>query len=68
MDLWEFYDLKKDPMELNNLMGKKAYKGRIRKLKSELYRLKKQYGNELSLEELKYITETDFGGLESKNK
>ena len=66
MDIWEFYDLKKDPMELNNLISKKAHKGRIKKLKSELYKLKKQYGNELSVEELKYITDTDFGGLESK--
>ena len=66
IDVWEFYDLKKDPLELNNLISKKVYKGRIKKLKSELYKLKKQYGNELSMEELKYITDTDFGGLESK--
>jgi len=68
MDVWEFYDLKKDPSELNNLIHSAAYKGRIKKLKAELYQLKKDYGNQLSLEELRYITDTDFGGLESKKK
>jgi hypothetical protein len=68
MDVWEFYDLKKDPMELNNLIHSAAYKGRIKKLKAELYQLKQDYGNQLSLEELRHITDTDFGGLESKKK
>ena len=68
MDVWEFYDLKKDPSELNNLIDSAAYKGRIKKLKAELYQLKYDYGNQLSLQELRYITDTDFGGLESKKK
>ena len=68
MDVWEFYDLKKDPGELNNLIDLAAYKGRIKKLKTELYQLKEKYGNQLSLKELRYITDTDFGGLESKKK
>ena len=68
MDVWEFYDLKKDPSELNNLIDSAAYKGRINKLKAELYQLKEDYGNQLSLQELRHITDTDFGGLESKKK
>jgi hypothetical protein len=68
MDVWEFYDLKKDPSELNNLIDSDAYKGRIKKLKVELYKLKEDYGNQLSLEELRHITDTDYGGLESKKK
>jgi hypothetical protein len=33
-----------------------------------VYQLKQDYGNQLSLEELRHITDTDFGGLESKKK
>ena len=62
----KFYDLKKDPAELNNLINLATYKGRIKKLKTELYQLKKEYSNQLSLKELRYITDNDFGGLESK--
>ena len=40
----------------------------LKKLKAELYQLKYDYGNQLSLQELRYITDTDFGGLESKKK
>ena len=34
----------------------------------ELYKLKDSYGNTLSLEELRHISDTDFGGLESRKK
>lgn len=35
-DLWELYDIKKDPKNMKNLYGDKAYAGVIKKLKSEL--------------------------------
>ena len=65
IDEWELYDLHKDPNELNNLIGNEKYVDIISVLKSELYNLKEIYGNDLSLEELRFISDNDFGGLES---
>ena len=66
MDQWELYDLKEDPNELNNLYVSKKESKLVSKLKSELYSLKQYYGNELTYEEMRKISDTDFGGLESK--
>ena len=41
-DQWELYDLVKDPDELHNLYNDPAQKEVIAKLKTELYRLKKE--------------------------
>jgi arylsulfatase A-like enzyme len=68
MDVWELYDLKNDPNEMNNLIHIEANSELIEELKKELYKLKENYGNTLSLEELRHISDTDFGGLESKKK
>ena len=69
IDVWEFYDLQKDPLEMNNLINDTSYFKIIKSLKTEIYDLKKSYGNNLSLEELRTISDSDFGGLESfKNK
>ena len=65
IDKWELYDLQKDPNELNNLISNDKYADIISNLKSELYNLKENYGNNLSLEELRFISDNDFGGLES---
>ena len=65
IDIWEFYDLQNDPNELNNLIDNDKYADIISNLKSELYNLKQNYGNDLSLDELKFISDNDFGGLES---
>lgn len=65
IDQWELYDLQSDPNELNNLIDNDKYANIIPNLKSELYNLKKNYGNNLSLEELRFISDNDFGGLES---
>lgn len=68
IDVWEFYDLKNDPFEMNNLIHTEVHSKRIEELKKELYKLKETYGNNFSLEELKHISDTDFGGLESNKK
>ena len=68
IDTWEFYDLENDPSEMNNLINNPAHASTISSLKSELYQLKESYGNTLSIEEIRYISDTDFGGLESRKK
>ena len=68
IDTWEFYDLENDLSEMNNLINNPAHASTISSLKSELYQLKESYGNTLSIEELRYISDTDFGGLESRKK
>jgi hypothetical protein len=68
MDVWELYDLDKDPNEMTNLIDDPLYKKIRSKLKQDLNDLKTQYGNNLSLEELRQISDTDFGGLESQKK
>ncbi|HYT62164.1 MAG TPA: sulfatase [Haliangiales bacterium] len=39
---WELFDLQKDPRELNNIYAEPAYARTLKKLKDELYRLKKE--------------------------
>ena len=65
IDVWELYDLKKDPNELNNIISSKNHQKLIKNLKAELYNLKKYYANKLTLDEMRNISKTDFGGLES---
>jgi hypothetical protein len=54
LDEWELYDLKKDPRELRNLHADSAYASTVKKLKTELARLRKelddrdQFADELS--------------------
>ena len=68
IDVWELYDLKNDPNELNNLISSNEHKELIDELKKELYKLKKFYKNNLTLEQMRVISKTDFGGLESNKK
>ncbi len=42
---WEFYDLQKDPKETHNAINDKVYKSIIRKMKTELLKLKKEAGD-----------------------
>ena len=65
IDVWELYDLNEDPNELNNLFYSDKHRDLALQLKQELYELKEQYGNNLSLNEMRKISDMDFGGLES---
>ena len=42
LDQWELYDLKKDPLEMKNIYADPARAGVVKKLKTELLRLKKE--------------------------
>ncbi len=68
IDVWELYDLKNDPNETNNIISSKDHEKLIESLKIELFNLKKLYGNNLTLDEMRNISKTDFGGLESNKK
>jgi arylsulfatase A-like enzyme len=46
LDQWELYDLKKDPHELKNLYADPAHAETVKKLKEEMYRLKKELKDE----------------------
>jgi arylsulfatase A-like enzyme len=46
IDQWELYDLKKDPHELKNLYADPARAETVKKLKEEMYRLKKELKDE----------------------
>ena len=45
-DQWELYDLSRDPEELLNVYSDPAYTDAVRMLKGELYRLKKEVGDQ----------------------
>ena len=65
VDLREFYDLQNDPREMNNLIHSEEHSNLIEELKKELFTLKKEYGNTMTIDELRDISDTNFGGLES---
>jgi hypothetical protein len=74
LEEWELYDLEKDPRELKNLYADRAYAGTVRKLKSELARLRKEFddrdqfadepsnGAELKEVPLELVLRYDFSG------
>ncbi len=63
IDVWEFYDLETDPSELKNEIGNPAYAELIGEMKKELEQLRVRYKNEKTFDELREITDTDFGAI-----
>ena len=58
---WELYDLEKDPKEMHNIYNDPQNQFLINKLKLELLRLKKEYGDEdENYEEMKKINDVYF--------
>ncbi|SFZ93590.1 Arylsulfatase A [Flaviramulus basaltis] len=56
VDVWELYDLKNDPNELNNIYGNNDSKALIKKLKKKLLELQKDYEDNISVEEMREQT------------
>ncbi|RUA28578.1 MAG: sulfatase, partial [Bacteroidetes bacterium] len=56
LDVWELYDLKKDPNEMNNIYGDPAYADIQEKLHKDLDGLRLTYGDNDSLSQ-KFIDE-----------
>ena len=57
MDEWELFDLEKDPNEINNSINSLENKELIASLKVRLNELKKEYKLDLSLDELRKMTD-----------
>ena len=56
VDKWEFYDLKKDSLELHNEIDNPEYQDEIKRLKNRMQELREKYGDSDSLSQ-KYIEE-----------
>jgi arylsulfatase A-like enzyme len=57
MDEWELFDLKKDPNELKNLINDPEYADVARKMKAELSKQQTYYGDTMSHEEMRAMTD-----------
>jgi len=66
IDVWELYDLEKDPDQLYNVINDPQYTNVINQLKSELKQLMIKYEDNKSLSEFRTITDTDFGSIVDK--
>ncbi len=63
IDVWELYDMEKDPNELNNVIDDPAYAKIADSLKKELKQLMIEVKDTGSLAEFREITDKDFGKL-----
>ena len=68
IDVWELYDLEKDPNQMHNIIAAPQYTNIIADLKSQLKTLMEKYENDKSLADFRAITDKDFGAIvEKKN-
>ena len=63
IDVWELYDLEKDPNQMNNIYNDPNYASTITELKAKLKNLMIKYENDKSLADFRKITDTDFGRI-----
>ena len=63
IDVWELYDLEKDPNQMNNIYSDPNYTSTIAELKVKLKNLMIKYENDKSLADFRKITDTDFGRI-----
>ncbi|MGY5354942.1 sulfatase family protein [Wenyingzhuangia sp. IMCC45467] len=63
IDVWELYDLEKDPDQMKNLINNPEYTNVISNLKTQLKGLMKKYENNRSLDDFRIITDKDFGSI-----
>ena len=63
IDVWELYDLEKDPYEIHNIINDPQYATIVSNLKTQLKELMKKYEDNKSLADFRVITDTDFGSI-----
>lgn len=63
IDVWELYDLEKDPSQMNNIYEDPNYNTVVTELKVKLKNLMVKYENDKSLVDFRKITDTDFGRI-----
>lgn len=63
IDVWELYDLEKDPNQMNNIINDAQYADVTSGLKVQLKGLMKKFENDKSLEDFRMITDKDFGSI-----
>jgi hypothetical protein len=63
IDVWELYDLDKDPHQINNIYDHPEYTKIVGKLKLKLKKLMIKYEDDKSLSDFRKITDTDFGRI-----
>ncbi|WP_397447578.1 sulfatase [Polaribacter sp. R77954] len=68
IDVWELYDLEKDPKQMHNIISDPQYTNVVSKLKLQLKELMGKYENNKSLADFRAITDTDFGAIVDKSK
>lgn len=68
IDVWELYDLEKDPKQMHNIISDPQYTNVIGELKSQLQSLMKKYENDKSLADFRAISDKNFGTIVEKKK
>ncbi len=63
IDVWELYDLEKDPAQMHNIINDPQYNNVIKDLKAQLKDLMIKYENNKSLADFRVITDADFGSI-----
>jgi len=63
IDVWELYDLEKDPNQMNNIYNDPNYANVISELKVKLKNLMVKFEDNKSLVDFRKITDTDFGRI-----
>ena len=61
IDVWELYDLEKDPYQMDNIINNPEYSDIVFNLKTELKELMIKYENNKSLSDFRTITDTNYG-------
>ncbi len=60
MDEWELFDLENDKNEMRNLYGKPQYSKITKELKSKIKELQIQYGDDMTLDEMRAMTDVNI--------
>lgn len=63
IDIWELYDLEKDPNQINNIINDSNYGDIVVELKVKLKKLMVKFEDNKSLSEFRMITDKDFGNI-----